>query len=200
MRKIMILLCLALVSWGANAQHDHAKMNHTKGGQSMMQSKMTGKMALSPAIKVERSQSATAIINNYLALKDALVEDNSKKAADAGKMLFDALSKFDLSAQSKPQQEELKDIIDDAKENTEHIVENSGKIDHQREHFEILGTDIKDLIVITGSDRNLYQLYCPMYNNHEGGKWLSESNKVKNPFLGRKMLNCGNVKQEITLK
>jgi hypothetical protein len=94
----------------------------------------------------------------------------------------------------------LKDILDDAKENAEHISENGDKIDHQREHFEILGTDIKDLIVITGADRTLYQIYCPMFNNNKGGKWLNESNIVKNPLFGSKMSKCGSVTQVITVK
>ena len=136
----------------------------------------------------------------YLALKDELVDGNSKKAASSGKILFDALGKFDLSSQPATKQKELKDILDDAKENAEHISENGDKIDHQREHFEILGGDLKDLIVISGSDRTLYQLFCPMYNNNKGGKWLSVSDKIKNPFYGSKMLKCGRVLVKITAK
>ena len=196
----MIVLCLAIVSWGASAQMDHAKMGHSENGHSNMESKMTQKANVSPSIKVEHSLSATTIINNYLLLKDALVEDNGKKAASSGKMLLDVLGKFDLSSQPAPKQKELKDILDDAKENAEHISENGDKIDHQREHFEILSTDIRDLIVIVGADRTLYQIHCPMYNNNKGGNWLNESKEVKNPLLGTKMPKCGNVIQEITVK
>ncbi len=204
MKKTIFLLCLALVSWGASAQHDHSKMGHSDMHSDMkkseMHSKTKDKSTVPTSIKVEHSQSVTAIIANYLALKDALVVDNSKKAADAGKKLFDAIGKFDVASQSGSQQKELKDILEDAKENAEHISENGDKIDHQREHFEILGTDIKDLIVITGADRNLYQIYCPMYNSMEGGKWLSDSKEIKNPLLGSKMMKCGSVVQEISLK
>lgn len=200
MRKVLIMLSLALVSWGVSAQMDHSKMDHSMKGMSEMNSKMADKSATSATIMVSHSQSVTPILNNYLALKNALAEDNGGKAASSGKMLFDAIEKFDISSQSASKQKELKDILDDAKENAEHISENGDKIDHQREHFEILGTDIKDLIVITGADRTLYQVYCPMYNNKKGGKWLSESNEVKNPLLGSKMMKCGNVVQTITVK
>jgi len=204
MKKTMILLYLALVSWGASAQTDHTKMNSSKADMPAMHTNtpagMKDKPTTLPSIKVEHSLSVTAIIDNYLALKDALVEGNGKKASSSGKMLLDALEKFDLSSQGASKQLELKDILDDAKENAEHISENGGKMEHQREHFEILGSDIKDLIIITGSDRTLYQIYCPMYNNKKGGKWLSESIEIKNPFFGSKMLKCGNVQQEITVK
>lgn len=195
MRKTMIMLCLALVSWGASAQH-----NHSNEGHSNMDSKMANKSMVQSTLKVERTKSATTIIDNYLALKDALVADNSKKSASSGKMLFDAFAKFDISAQPKSKQKELGEIIEDASEHAEHISENDGNIEHQREHFEILSTDIKDLVVITGGDRNLYQIFCPMYNNNKGGSWLSASSEIKNPFLGSKMMKCGSVTQEIVVK
>lgn len=200
MKKTLILLSLTLISWGSFAQHEHAKMNHTENGRSKMQSNMADKSAVLSPVKVERSEAVTAIITNYLALKDALVVDNSGKAADYGKRLFDAFKQFDISTQSKAHQKELTDIIEDAGEHAEHISKNSGNIEHQREHFETLSTDLKDLIVITGSDRNLYQSYCPMYNNREGAAWLSSSEVIKNPYLGSKMVKCGNVTQEITVK
>jgi hypothetical protein len=200
MKTTMIMLFLALVSWGAFAQVDHSKMDHSMKGMPEMKSKMDDKTAAPTSIVVAHSLTVTSILDNYLALKNALAEDNSKKAANSGKLLFDALGKFNLSSQPAAKQKELKDILDDAKENAEHISENGDKIDHQREHFEILGTDIKDLIVITGADRTLYQIYCPMFNNNKGGKWLNESNIVKNPLFGNKMSKCGSVTQVITVK
>jgi hypothetical protein len=200
MKTTMILLCLALVSWGANAQHDHSSMGNSGNSHSNMAPKIKEQARVIPSLNVKHSLLVTSILDNYLALKDALVDDNGKKAATSGKMLLDALGKFDLSSQEASKQNELKEILDDAKENAEHISENGDKIDHQREHLEILGGDLKDLIVITGSDRTLYQLFCPVYNNNKGGKWLSTSDKIKNPFYGSKMLKCGRVLVEITAK
>lgn len=154
------MLCLAIISWGANAQHDHSKMSHSNDGHSKMDSKMNSKSTVQSTIQVEHSQSVTAIIDHYLALKDALVEDNSNKAAGSAKMLFDAFAKFDFKKQAKSQQKELGEIIEDASEHAEHISDNKGNIEHQREHFEILSIDLKDLVVITGSDRTLYQLFA----------------------------------------
>ena len=196
----MIMLFLALVSWGTSAQHDHSSMGSSGNSHSNIAPKMKEEPRVIPSVKVNQSLSVTSILDNYLALKDALVEDNSKKAASSGRMLFEALGKFDLSSQPESKQKELKDILDDAKENAEHISENGDKMDHQREHLEILSGDLKDLIVITGSDRTLYQLFCPMYNSNKGGKWLSTSDKIKNPFYGSKMLKCGRVLVEITAK
>ena len=87
--------------------------------------------------------------------------------------------------------------IKDAKNHGEHIAES--EIDHQREHFEALGKDMKDLIAFTGTDRKLYQQYCPMYNDHKGGMWLSASEEIRNPLFGSKMLQCGKVEEVINL-
>ena len=200
MKTTMILLCLALLSWRASAQMDQSTMNHSENSNSNKDSKIVAQSTIINSITVGHSLSTTSIIDNYLALKNALAVDDAKKAAGSGKMLFDALGKFNVSTLPASKQKELKDILDDAKENAEHISVSGNKIDHQREHFEILGTDIKDLIIIVGADRTLYQIHCPMYNDNKGGKWLNETKEVKNPLLGSKMSKCGNVIQEISVK
>ena len=39
--------------------------------------------------------------------------------------------------------------------------------------------------------------YCPMAFNNEGGYWLSDNEKIVNPYFGDKMLNCGEVKEKL---
>jgi len=34
---------------------------------------------------------------------------------------------------------------------------------------------------------------CPMANNNKGGQWLQKGDKARNPYFGKKMLNCGSV-------
>lgn len=145
----------------------------------------------------QKTSKATAILDNYLQLKNALVADNSEAAATAGKTLFEDLGKFDQSSIVEAQKQEVIEIIDDAREHAEHISTNSGKMDHQREHFETLSKDVEDLIAITGTDRKLYQTFCPMYNNKKGAIWLSETKEIKNPYYGSKMMTCGTVQKEI---
>lgn len=198
MKKITLMLCLAILSWGAFAQNDHSKMNQMK--MQGMNSKMHDQKAEMPVVKLEYTTTASAILDNYLALKNALVQDNGKDAANAGKKLYNAFQKFDISTQSKDQQEELSDIVEDATDNAEHISKSGNDIDHQREHFVVLSKDVEDMIMITGADRNIFQIFCPMYNHNEGGMWLSTSSEVKNPFLGQRMMTCGNVQKELSVK
>ncbi len=179
MRKTIILLTLALVSCGAFAQNSKK---------------------VQPSIKIEKSTAASAIIDNYLLLKDALVKEDSKTAASFGKELFGVLSKFDASGVASQQKNEVGKIIKDASQQAKYIADNIEDIALQRQHFEFLTKDVKELVVITGSDRPLFQAYCPMYNNNKGGAWLSASKEISNPYFGSKMLKCGSVQQEISLK
>ncbi|GBF20575.1 DUF3347 domain-containing protein [Arenibacter sp. N53] len=143
----------------------------------------------------QKSSKSDMLVANYLELKDALVEDNQNAASKAGGKMVMAFNNFDISSYASKQQEELKDIIEDGKEHAEHIAESP--IEHQREHFDVLSIDLIDLIAITGTEKTLYQDFCPMYNNNKGAQWLSATKEIKNPYYGSKMMTCGSVQKQI---
>ena len=43
----------------------------------------------------------------------------------------------------------------------------------------------------------VYIEFCPMANDNKGGYWLSTEEKIQNPYFGKKMLKCGEVKATI---
>lgn len=138
------------------------------------------------------------VIEGYLPLKNALTQDDAKKASDAAKNLFSILKKIDLSKLSGNNNSELRDIVESALENAEHIGGKSDDVEHQREHLLLLSNDITDLIGETGTGGlKLYQDFCPMYNNGKGAIWISETKEIVNPYEGSKMLNCGSIKKEL---
>lgn len=143
----------------------------------------------------QSNSSINEIVSNYLQMKNALVKDDSKGAANAGKKLFVTLNKINLSLIDVKLKTEYIDIADDAKEHAEHIGDNSGKIEHQREHFVMLSKDVNDLIQLFGTTQKLYQDYCPMANDGKGALWISEIKEIKNPYYGSKMSNCGSIKK-----
>jgi len=87
------------------------------------------------------------------------------------------------------------EIYENSKEQLEHIVKSP--IDHQREHFEVLSTDLNDLITLIGTDQVLYRDFCPMYNSGKGATWISEKEGIENPYYGSKMFNCGKIQDKI---
>ncbi|CAM4020726.1 DUF3347 domain-containing protein [Gillisia hiemivivida] len=181
--KMSIVAILFMAVSFTNAQ-EKEKMSQEHGDMQMDHSKMTN---------MKSDAKAEAILGDYFNLKDALVGDDTKKAAQFGSKLVASLKAFDASSYSKENQKELADIIEDATEHAEHIIKSA--IDHQREHFKILSKDITDMVAITGTKITLYEQFCPMYD--KGSTWLSTSNEVKNPYYGSKMPKCGKVQKTI---
>ncbi len=142
-------------------------------------------------LNISEKGSFDILLNDYTNLKDALVDDNSKNASEAGKTLLASLEKV-----SKSDYKEISEILDSIKENAEHIRDNVGKIDHQREHFALISKDFIDLINQTGTLKKLYLNFCPMYDDNKGANWLSETKEIENPFYGTEMLRCGTLKKE----
>lgn len=143
------------------------------------------------------ASSINTIIDNYLQIKKGLANDAGSEAASGGKEMFEAISKLDKSLLTAEQKKVYDDIVDDLKEHAEHIGENAGKIEHQREHFSMMSEDVYDLAKAFGSGIPLYHIHCSMYNEGKGAMWLSESNQIKNPYYGSKMIKCGDVMEKI---
>lgn len=137
------------------------------------------------------------ILDNYLQMKNAFVNDNDKDAAAAGKGMVTAFASFNTASLSETQLKMYNDIQDDAKEHAEHVGANAGNIKHQREHFEMLSKDIYQLAKTFGGGQTLYYDHCPMYNDGKGADWVSETKEIVNPYLGKAMPTCGTVKEEL---
>lgn len=161
--------------------HDHSDMEHSAGHS------MTGASTLA----INESELVSDLIDRYLAIKNALVQDDSKGAATAGQQLAESASAFDLGSFGAAKQAEINEFLALMKQKGENIAKS--EISDQREHFEQMTKDFTGLLEITGTDRKLYQQYCPMYNSNKGGFWLSDSKEIRNPLFGSKMLTCGKV-------
>jgi Cu(I)/Ag(I) efflux system membrane fusion protein len=47
------------------------------------------------------------------------------------------------------------------------------------------------------ANAGVYHQYCPMAFNDKGAYWLSNEAEIKNPYFGKKMLECGEVKDSL---
>lgn len=168
MKTKMMTILLALVSWGAYAQHDHAAQDTKKSDESTVM------------FKDEKLGTA---YGHYIHLKDALVASNASDAKTAA----DALKKS-LGAVSNGKK---------ASDNAAKIAA-SADLHEQRTVFSDLSNEMKSLVkeskLASGA---LYVEYCPMANNNQGALWLSNEKQIKNPYFGESMLKCGSVKETI---
>ncbi len=185
------LFCgLAIAALSLTACNDNGTTKQTADTNAATPSE-TSNTPVFPATPIK------GMVDGYLNLKNALAADKSEEAASAGTEITAAMKTLDVASMSATQKTTYDKVADDVREHAEHIGENAGKIDHQREHFEMLSTDMYDLVKVFGGGQQLYQDFCPMYNDSKGGAWLSETKEIKNPYFGAKMLKCGTVKEEL---
>ncbi|WP_277632946.1 DUF3347 domain-containing protein [Avrilella dinanensis] len=137
------------------------------------------------------------LFSHYQHLTFALSSDNDKEAANASKGMLEALSKIKSDGFSAEDKTTYEDIAADIKEHAEHISDNVGNIAHQREHLVMLSKDFYDIAKTFGTDKPLYKVFCPMYDDNKGAYWLSDSKEIKNPYYGEDMLTCGEVQEEL---
>jgi hypothetical protein len=141
--------------------------------------------------------SLRTVVEHYLHIKNALVDNSGYEASSAGKAMADAMSKVDKSLLTAEQKKVYDDIEEDLKEHAEHIGKSASDISHQREHFVMMSEDVDDLAAAFGGGQPLYHDHCPMANDNKGAMWLSETREVKNPYFGGKMNKCVKVQEVI---
>lgn len=134
---------------------------------------------------------------HYQHLTFALSSDDDKEAANAAQGILAALPKIKSDGFSMDNKTTYDDIAADIREHAEHISDNRGNIAHQREHLITLSKDIYDIAKTFGTDKPLYKVFCPMYNDNKGAYWISDSKEIKNPYHGAEMLTCGEVEEEL---
>lgn len=137
------------------------------------------------------------LFSHYQHLTFALSSDDDKEAANAAKGMLEALPKINTKGFSTAQKSIFDDIAADILEHSEHIGDNIGNIAHQREHLVLLSKDFYDIAKEFGTEKSMYKVFCPMYDDNKGAYWLSDSKEIKNPYYGEDMLTCGEVQEEL---
>lgn len=169
----------------------------TKG---MDMSKMKKETAIDQTkIPLKFKQQLGALVGQYLLLKDKLAADNSKIKAEV-KGIDNALQKVDMSLVlgdvHNLWMKSLGSINKDLK-----AMEKAVNIEGQRTLFSSITGELKKVVEKLGvampDKKPLYIDFCPMANNNEGGYWLSTDKVIRNPYLGSKMLKCGDIKKTI---
>ena len=144
----------------------------------------------------------TSLLNSYYSLKDAFVASNDTMAASHAKILAasaDSLNLLEVKADSS--------ILEMAKQYAGSISAEAKalvaepNIEAKRKSFQMISDNMYDLVRTVHFDKaTVYHQFCPMAFNDAGAYWLSQSSDIKNPYFGKKMLTCGEVKDSIDFK
>lgn len=192
----------ALTSCKENKEQKSTTETSMKHDMSTMSdSAAMGNMATDKEITVTEAKKSSAdlteLYSHYTHLTFALSGDDDKEAVSAAKGILASFPKIDKNGFSEEQKKEFAELEASIREHAEHIADNAGNIDHQREHLDIMSADFYDLLKDFGTPKPVYKVFCPMYNDKKGAFWLSDSREIKNPYYGKKMASCGEVQEEI---
>ena len=175
-----------------------------QGKKSMINQPVAKEMTVNEAdSKITRLESPEAfqqqlkqVYDNYINLKDALVEDNSEQATSNAKKLISSFRKIDmklLKGEAHKQWMTLEGHI----QSSASSISKSSEIKTQRDYFKQLSTYLIKAVQLFGVNEKVYLEFCPMADNNNGAYWLSKVEQILNPYFGDAMLKCGEVKQTI---
>lgn len=152
----------------------------------------TGSFAGSNADSVQQS-SLAPLLTTYYELKNALVNSDAGTAASKAADFLKAVNGVDKKALSAGEQKAFLSLEGKLSLDARHISEVKN-ISHQREHFASLSLNMHTLAKAAKlSDQPIYEDYCPMKKSY----WLSSEAAIKNPYFGKEMLTCGQVKETL---
>ena len=127
----------------------------------------------------------SALLADYLAIKDALVRGNEDLAEQKGAAMGATLSQWKGA-----------DCLQALKESLS-AYRGAADISERRSVFSSLSEDVYSLAKAHPNEQTLYKQYCPMALDSRGAGWLSLSKKIENPYFGAAMLKCGSIKERI---
>ncbi len=150
------------------------------------------------SISAKAKTALQPLYKSYFNMKDALIADDLARAQKASEEMKQVLSKVNMSLFTGDAHNvwmKQSSSIQNALQHTAHFK----TIAEVRKAFKQMSAG---MIAISQTfkpyDKTLYELNCPMFDDNKGGDWLSLSKEVKNPYYGKSMLSCGEVK--VTIK
>ncbi|MCP9199691.1 DUF3347 domain-containing protein [Gramella sp. GC03-9] len=156
-------------------QHEMHQADTEMDHEGDMMDQSGGEMAMAEF----SDENSSMMYQHYLEIKDALVATDAAAAKKAaGNMAGMMEEKNDISS----------------------IAENIASIDDvnkQRELFSELTAAMEPALKEAITSGKIYKQYCPMAFEGKGDYWYSNSDQIRNPYYGDKMLKCGRVEETI---
>lgn len=158
------------------------------------------------------NRSFAAMLSCYDALKDAFTEYDTAgvdKAADRLAAASDSLPLQEIKDDSTGAvKETAASYMSSISTAAKTLVTESG-LENKKRQFQSISDALFDLIrTVKYDQQKVYRQHCPMaFNDEEEAYWISVSDQVVNPYLGKKhpkykatMLECGDVADSLDFR
>lgn len=141
-------------------------------------------------------QQLSAVVVDYLKLKDALVGSDADATSNHAKAMLTSLTKVNMSLFKGSLHMQWMEYLKGLKTQGE-IIQNQKDLKTQRQAFIVLSETLINTVKKFELPSVIYQQHCPMANGGAGADWLSTEDKVVNPYFGDMMHNCGETIEKI---
>lgn len=139
------------------------------------------------------------VFDAYVELKNAFFDKDAKNIRDkAGKMKKE-IDDVDARKLQFMGGEWEKNLLDMKKALVS--IEQSENLADRRSQLEVLSISMYETIKTFGLEKQeVYRQYCPMAFDNEGAYWLSDKEKIQNPYFGDEMPECGEVREKLVFQ
>ena len=138
-----------------------------------------------------------SVFSSYVQLKDAFVSSDAAEVKKEATETKATLNEVDMKLLSGHAHNDWMAYVSPM-ETALASIEGSSNIEEQRKAFSTLSDNFYKSIKAFGlGGKEAFYEYCPMAFNNEGAYWLSDQEKIRNPYFGDKMLTCGEVKEKL---
>ena len=168
-------------------------MDKSKVGNDVDHTKMQTRINVSTAFQNQLNK----VFGQYILLKDALVIDDNNSAQKSGKELINVMSKMDMKLLTDNEAHNHWMLISKEINASATSISKTSEIGVQRDHFKHLSDHLIKAVKLFGINQKVYEDFCPMADGNKGAYWLSLSKEIKNPYYGKAMLDCGEIKSTI---
>jgi hypothetical protein len=155
--------------------------------------------ASEPTFEVDQKfqNQLSTVFTSYVELKEAFVDSDAKKVQTEASETNEALAKVDMKLLSGAAYNDWMNYLSPLQSSLKEI-KSSVDIEAQRKSFSTLSDNLYKSVKAFGlGGKEAFYEFCPMAFNNEGAYWLSETEKIRNPYFGDKMLSCGSVQENL---
>jgi Cu(I)/Ag(I) efflux system membrane fusion protein len=196
----LVLLTSFFVSCSGNKSENGAHDDHAKNDSAAVvaDEAQTSETA-APQFDVDDKfqNQLSSVFTAYVSLKEAFVSSDSEKVKVEAKKTNESIAQVDMKLLSGAAHNDWMTYLTPMQNALTEIQGNSD-IEAQRKSFSNLSDNLYKSVKAFGlGGKEAYYEYCPMAFNNEGGYWLSDNKKIRNPYFGEKMLTCGEVKETL---
>lgn len=136
------------------------------------------------------------VLAAYLPMKDALIASDAETAAASASEALKTVKAVDMSlVNGEAHMEWMKDL--NVLKATINSISEEDDLDQMRMVFSPLSDQLYQTLKKYQVETGGFLQFCPMAMDNKGAFWLSDSDKILNPYFGDAMLTCGNVEEEL---